>query len=88
MGSDHGAHVNQAVGSTLALLYRREACVLVRRELAAALQRLVSCYDSNFAAIAFRFAEEEKSLEAVQQPTGKLRPKMATQKGHRMSIVR
>ena len=87
LGSDHGAHVSQAVGSTLALLYRREACVLVRRELSAALQRLVSCYDSNFAAIAFRFWEKEKSLEAVQQPTGKTRPKMAIQgKGHRMSV--
>ena len=59
----------------------------MRSELAAALQRLVSCYDSNFAAIAFRFAEEEKSLEAVQQSTGKTRPKMATQgKGHRLSV--
>ena len=61
--SDHAAHVNQAVGATLAQLYRHEACVLVRCELASALQCLVTCYDANFAAIAFRFAEEEKSSE-------------------------
>jgi len=60
----------------------------VRSELAAALQRLVSCYDSNFAAIAFRFAEEEKSLESVQ-PAGKARPKIGNPhqgKGHRTSV--
>uniref|UniRef100_H2ZRC1 Raptor N-terminal CASPase-like domain-containing protein n=1 Tax=Ciona savignyi TaxID=51511 RepID=H2ZRC1_CIOSA len=59
-GSDHAAHINQAVGATLAPLVEREASVLVRCELASSLQRLVSCYDSSFAAIAFRFVEEEK----------------------------
>lgn len=68
-GSDHAAHVNQAVGSTLALLHRREASVLVRCELTTALQRLVSCYDANFAAIAFRFAEEEKTFDIVSSPS-------------------
>lgn len=66
-GSDHAAHVNQAVGATLTPLHRREASVLVRCELVCALQRLVACYDSSFAAIAFRFVEEEKNWEVAQQ---------------------
>nr|CAB3265778.1 regulatory-associated protein of mTOR-like [Phallusia mammillata] len=65
-GSDHAAHVNQAVGATLTPLQRREASVLVRCELTCALQRLVACYDSSFATIAFRFVEEEKNLELTQ----------------------
>ncbi|CAK8671187.1 unnamed protein product [Clavelina lepadiformis] len=76
-GSDHAAHVNQAVGATLAPLQRREASVLVRCELASALQRLVSCYDSSFAAIAFRFVEEEKNLDVIQEVGSKTKARTA-----------
>ncbi|XP_078483485.1 regulatory-associated protein of mTOR-like [Ciona intestinalis] len=77
-GSDHAAHINQAVGATLAPLVKREASVLVRCELATALQRLVSCYDSSFAAIAFRFVEEEKDLDAQSTPSGKNKPRLSS----------
>ena len=75
-GSDHAAHVNQAVGATLALLHRKEASVLVRRELTTALQRLVSCYDANFAAIALRFAEEEKTFDIIPPSSSKSRSRV------------
>ena len=61
MKSDHAAHVNQAVGATLYPLHKKEGSFLVRCELAKALQRLVSCYDNSFTAIAYRFVEEERN---------------------------
>lgn len=59
-GSDHATHIDHSVGNALLSIRNVEGSPLVLRELAAALQRFVSCYDSSFCAVAHRFLEEEK----------------------------
>nr|XP_039265005.1 regulatory-associated protein of mTOR-like [Styela clava] len=84
-GSDHATHIDHSVGNALIPVRQVDGSPLVRRELAAALQRFVSCYDSSFCAVACRFLEEERNLDAladhhkrsasVQMPFGPLHGK-------------